>query len=371
MNERTTQKYEDYYDIIKVIGNGAFGCVYKGKEKNKNELRAIKVMDLDKIKENLLNNYDVEDLKEHLKLNIEGFIKEFENMKICSINNNNSVKCYEYFINEEYFVIIMEYCDKDLSKLLMQKISGNEKGFSSEEILEIMKQLNNALKIMKQNNIVHRDLKLENILIKYNDREHKNFTIKLTDYGSSKRLTSLSKNYCKTNTGTTIYMAPEILKGEEYNYKCDLWSIGIIIYRLFFGKSPFHGESEEALIKNIEKFGNKLIKKTGNEELDDLIQKLLEKEPSKRLDWDNYLNHPFFKEYRKKINIIYEIEEDRIENIFGEKFVRNNENKIELILFKYFKIISSHNFPLKKIIHFFHFWEDYFYEYFNSKWKKK
>ena len=123
MNERTTQKYEDYYDIIKVIGNGAFGCVYKGKEKNKNELRAIKVMDLDKIKENLLNNYDVEDLKEHLKLNIEGFIKEFENMKICSINNNNSVKCYEYFINEEYFVIIMEYCDKDLSKLLMQKIS--------------------------------------------------------------------------------------------------------------------------------------------------------------------------------------------------------------------------------------------------------
>jgi len=99
-------------------------------------------------------------------------------------------------------------------------------------------------------------------------------------------------------------MAPEILKlkeGEEYNYKCDLWSIGIIIYRLLYLKSPFPGEVEEVIIRSIDKLGNKILKKTGNEELDDLIKKLLEKEPSKRLDWNGYLNHPFF---NKKIDII-------------------------------------------------------------------
>ena len=56
----------------------------------------------------------------------------------------------------------------------------------------------------------------------------KNITIKLSDYGCSKRISSLTKNYLKTNIGTLSYMAPEILKGEEYTYKCDLWSIGII-----------------------------------------------------------------------------------------------------------------------------------------------
>ena len=147
-----------------------------------------------------------------------------------------------------------------------------------------MKQLNNAFKIMKENKIIHRDLKLENILIKYNDKEKKKYTIKLTDCGCSKRLISLSKNYGNTpNIGTIVYMAPEILKGEEYNYKVDLWSIGIIIYRLYFGKSPFFGENEEALIESIVKFGKKLIKKTENKELDDLIIKLLEINESKRL----------------------------------------------------------------------------------------
>jgi len=255
---------------------------------------------------------------------------KFENMKIRSTNNNNLVKCYEYFNNDDNFTIIMELCDQSLLQLLMEKIKKDQKCFNIEEILEIMKQLNNALKIMKENN---RNLKLENILIKYNDEEKKKYTIKLTDYGCSKRLKSLSKNYGNTpNIGTIVYMAPEILKGEEYNYKVDLWSIGIIIYRLYFGKSPFFGENEEALIKNIDKFGTTLIKKTENKELDDLIIKLLEINKSKRLNWDEYLNHSFFKEDKNIIILIYEKESYYNNNIFGEKFVENNKNNIELII---------------------------------------
>ena len=147
-----------------------------------------------------------------------------------------------------------------------------------------MQQLNNTFKIMKNNNILHRDLKLENILIKYNDKEHKIFTIKLADYGSSKKSDSLSKIYFSSHVGTLYYMAPEILKGEKYNYKCDLWSLGIIIYKLFFGKSPYSGKTEKSLIKDIDKFGKSLIKKIENKELDDLIRDLLEVEQKKEVE---------------------------------------------------------------------------------------
>jgi len=204
-----------------------------------------------------------------------------------------------------------------------------------------MNQLNNTFKIMRENKIIHRDLKLENILIKYNDEEHKHYTIKLSDYGCSKRLESLAIN-CKRYTGTSGYMAPEILKGEEYDFKCDLWSIGIIIYRLINGRLPYSEENETALIRNIDKNGNKIIK-IENKELEDLIKNLLEKEASKRFDWDKYFNHIFFK-YKNIIKIIYYLDrEDEIYrfgncidgkegifNIFGEKFVENNKNNIEI-----------------------------------------
>ena len=293
MDERTKKNYKEYYEVLNPIERGAFEIVYKGKEKGKDELRAIKVINLQKIKENLMNEYGTE-LKKQLELCINGFMTEFENMKICSLNNENSVKCYEYFNNEDNFTIIMELCDTNLSTVLTKRVEKNGKGFNSEEILEILNQLNNAFKVMKENKIVHRDLKLENILIKYKDEEHKKYIIKLNNYDCSKRLSSLTENYLDDIIGTLPYMAPEILKGEKYNYKCDLWSIGIIIYILYFGIFPYRAKNQKAIINEIEQLGKKILKETDNKELDDLIKKLLEKDPSKRLTWDEYFNHPFF-----------------------------------------------------------------------------
>ena len=94
MIERSNKNYKDYYETINVIGSGGFGIIYEGKEKNKDELRAIKVMNLNKIKENLMYEIDESDeIEEKLKTYINGFIEEFEIMKKCCINNNNSVKC--------------------------------------------------------------------------------------------------------------------------------------------------------------------------------------------------------------------------------------------------------------------------------------
>ena len=90
------------------------GMFIKGKKKKTNEYRAIKIMKYDKIMNNLLCIYSRDEIKAQLQLCIKGFIKEYENMNICSKNNKYSVKCYEYFNNKYNFVIIMELCDQNL-----------------------------------------------------------------------------------------------------------------------------------------------------------------------------------------------------------------------------------------------------------------
>ena len=143
MTESIREDYKKYYDIIDIIVNGTYGFVYKVKEKITNELRSIKVMDLNKIRKNFMNIYEEEEIKKQIKLCIDGFITEYNKMKICYNNNINSVKCYEYFNNENYFAIIMELCDIDLATLLLKK---KKDKINKEEILDIMKQLNNTFK---------------------------------------------------------------------------------------------------------------------------------------------------------------------------------------------------------------------------------
>ena len=121
MTERTNQSYNEYYEKKEFIGNGAFASVYKGIDKKTKELRAIKIINKKTIGESLLSQYEKEEIKEQSKLCVDGFKKEFEIMKICSNNNNNSVKCYEYFNNKDNFVIIMELCDQNLSQLLNKR----------------------------------------------------------------------------------------------------------------------------------------------------------------------------------------------------------------------------------------------------------
>ena len=91
-------------------------------------------------------------------------------------------------------------------------------------------------------------------------------------------------------------MAPEIIKRENYNSKCDLWIIGIIIYRLLFFHPPYSGLTDDAILKHINTLGKMNLESSGNILLDDLIYKLLEKDPNKRLDWAGYFAHPIFKE---------------------------------------------------------------------------
>ena len=229
------------------------------------------------------------DIEEEFEETQKKLLNEINCMKICSKNNTNgnSIKFYEYFDTKENLIIVMELCDTCLQSLLI----GRKNGFTSVEVRNILKQLNNTFKIMKDNNIVHRDLKLVNILIKYSDSENKKFIVKLTDYGISRQLDYGS--LCSTNIGTLDTMAPEVLFGEKYNDKCDLWSLGVIIYQLIFKEYPYKG-GKIALLNKINKNAQTFLKKSNDSKLDDLIRKLLVKDPNKRYSWEQYFNDKFF-----------------------------------------------------------------------------
>ena len=260
------------------------------KIKKTGELRAIKFISKENIKENLRNEYNTNDIEEAFSEFQNKLLDEIKYMEICSNNNtnNNSIKYYDYYNTNENLAIVMELCDTNLQLLLNKR----KEGFVLEEIHDILNQLNNTFRIMKDNKIIHRDLKLANILVKYEDNENKKFVVKLTDYGISKQLNSMSK--CFTHTGTLLTMDPEILNEEEYNSKCDIWSLGIIIYQLYFKEYPYNGNTEISLLRKIDNTGQKCLKKTNDPKLDNLIRKMLIKDPAQRYTWEQYLNDNFF-----------------------------------------------------------------------------
>ena len=127
-------------------------------------------------------------------------------------DNQNTVKLYEYFDMRNEFAIIMELCDCDLAHILNNKKERNEK-FEINEILEILTQLNNTFKILVEKKVIHRDLKLQNILLKKNKNGQNIW--KIIDYRVYKKLLALSEQYYTGLVGTIPYMAPEVFIRRE------------------------------------------------------------------------------------------------------------------------------------------------------------
>ena len=178
----------DYnYEIIETIKQNIFTSVFKAKRKDSNCFVAIKKIYKDKIKEEMKFTLCKDEItEEDFRPEIEKFNKELENMQKCHCDN--SVNIYDYYDNGNEFTIIMELCDETLFHLLCRK----KNGFSSKEIKSILLQLNNVFKRMNYYNISHRDIKLNNILIKYLNPQKSQYKILLSDYGISNQLYSLT-----------------------------------------------------------------------------------------------------------------------------------------------------------------------------------
>jgi serine/threonine protein kinase len=135
------------------------------------------------------------------------------------------------------FYFIYEYCNGGTLEGLLAK----EKKLPEQKALLIFKQLLEAFQILNKYNIMHRDMKPDNIFFH-------NGVIKLGDFGFCKNLNSADE-MTKTMLGSPIYMAPEVLKGEIYSNKADIWSLGVVLYEMLFGHCPFQSNSIANLIE--------------------------------------------------------------------------------------------------------------------------
>jgi len=260
------------YKLGKLIGSGTFGEVYQGRDIKTGMRVAVK-----RIRKKILYEKG-----EYL---LKAYKREIDCMTKCACEN--SIKFIKEFATQNNYNIIMELCDTDLLCYLYERSNP----FSIEEIKDTFLQLNNAFRKMSYHKILHRDLKLGNILITFTDETKKKFIPKLSDYGFSKELNYANYANC-THLGTPATMAPEIMLDLPYNEKSDLWSVGVMMYQLYFKEVPYEGNTEAEILSKIKL--NIPLKQPEDMNFRDLLNRLLTVDSDKRLSWEEYFDHPFF-----------------------------------------------------------------------------
>lgn len=300
-----------------LIIKGNYSDIYKTKN-DKNEDISIKIINKNKILKPI-NNIKEQDL--------DKIFQEKINMMI-NINNKSeySIKIIEKINTKTDYYIIMDYCNSNLKEYL-NKFSKEEKGIYITKIKDIFKKLNETLTVIENNKMFHGDIKPEHILI--NEKDENDIKPILIDYFN---FNSMTKDY-------SLYIAPEILINENetnnFDIQSDLWSIGLILYELYFNKLPFN--SKEDLI-NMTKNNNNLIlsKIQKDKNLNDLVEKLLKIKKDERISFNEYINHNFWKEEKQKQNNIQisqpkPIENNKPKEIIKKKTIKDPSNQKEVI----------------------------------------
>jgi serine/threonine protein kinase len=244
------------YNIIKPIKSGGFGKVFLGEDVLTHNLVAIKKTDV--------KHFSTEEM---YNLSREGRL-------ISNLSHPNIIKIYNFYTYENYLYNVMEYAKGgELTQLINSKDEIPE-----TKIKDIFKQIYSAVKYLHNKNIIHRDLKTNNIVFLDEEKTH----VAIIDFGISS--TSCGGDVLKA--GTLKYLPPEILTGDTFknSNKIDMWALGIILYLLYFKKFPFDGKDFSEIKKRIHYEPvfypkNIKIRKT----LINLIDKLLDKDYNTRI----------------------------------------------------------------------------------------
>jgi calcium-dependent protein kinase len=279
------------YKVISRLGDGSYGSVYLAI--NLMTKANVAMKKINKIKENEVDDMEIKNEIDILK----------------KLDHPNTAKILEFYSTPKAYYIVTDYCScGELYNQIKHEYNENQ-------LAVLFYQLFSALTYLHTNNIVHRDLKLENILISEIEKDKKTgkkyFWIKIIDFGTAKIFEKNKKE--KAIVGSSYYIAPEVLQ-KAYNEKCDTWSAGVILYMLIVGRAPFDGADDEEIIENIKKgkFNAKHKKLVASSnEVQDLVKKLLEVNVNKRLSAQEALKHPWFKKFDAK-SLYKNIEEEKI-----------------------------------------------------------
>jgi len=216
------------YRILKKIGSGSYGKVYKVLDQCNNiyALKKIKLPKMSKCeKKSLINEIIIQKLH----------------------NSPYIIKYYDSYIDNKSICIISEYAENgDLENFIKNKYRSNIK-INNEQICKIFMQICLGINYLHNNKIIHRDIKPSNIFL------DKNYNVKIGDLGIARTLEKVSM--VKTCIGTPYYMSPELFSNQYYNEKTDIWSLGCVLYELLTGKRVFEANSMHQLKSKV-KYSN-------------------------------------------------------------------------------------------------------------------
>ena len=246
----------DNYNILEKIGDGGFGYVKLATHINSNTKRAIKSL-------RLSQSIDISKLMEEVNI-------------LKSLDHPNIVKVFEVIQDNAFLNIVMEYCS---GGELFEKIK-RTRGFSENIAAKYMLNIVAAVQYCHSAGIVHRDLKPENILFEDKSEDAR---LKIIDFGTSQHFNPDEK--MKRFIGTSYYIAPEVID-KNYDQKCDVWSLGVILYIMLCGYPPFYAKNDADIYEKIKRLpvsfkGDAWI--SVSDEAKVLIQKMLRKAPSSRI----------------------------------------------------------------------------------------
>lgn len=266
-----SENIRDHYRFLNItLGEGSYGFVKVADRISDGVRRAIKIIPKKRIKRPELLTREISIMKQ--------------------IDHPNIVKLYETYEDQQYIYLPMEICE---GGELFDKII--ELGrFSEQQACSLFLQMISAISYLHSRDIVHRDLKPENFLFSQKDI---NSQLKLIDFGLAKSISTERK--MSTKTGTCYYVSPEILTG-SYNEKCDIWSLGVILFMMLSGYPPFDGDTDKFILEAVKSgplLFNEPVWDTISFEAKELITHLLDRNTETRYSAEQVVRHGWLTDF--------------------------------------------------------------------------
>ncbi|TPX51472.1 hypothetical protein SeLEV6574_g00253 [Synchytrium endobioticum] len=263
-----SNRIEDY-ELKELLGRGGFGFVHKAISKSRGSYGrevAIKMIDKKLMKASNMTRRVANEVEIHWQLHHPAVLE-----------------LYNYFEDSQYVYLVMEQCKQGELYRYIQK---RKQPLSEMEARTVLSQITRGLLYLHANGIIHRDLKLSNLLLT------DTFDVKIADFGLAVKLAEPDGEQ-KTMCGTPNYISPEIVSRQPYGLMSDVWSLGCMVVTLLTGTPPFESSAVKQTLDRVSRV-DYILPDHLSIEAKDLIHRLLQKNPKRRLPLNKVLSHPFF-----------------------------------------------------------------------------